>query len=37
MKIVNYKIKLYVCKNKHNFDKIFLEEYENNKKLDISK
>ena len=37
MKIKDYKIKLYECKNKHNIDNILLEEYENIEKIDISK
>ena len=37
IKIKNYKIKLYDCKNKHNIKNILLEEYENTQKIDISK
>jgi hypothetical protein len=37
IKINDYKIKLYECKNKHNIDNILLEEYENIEKIDISK
>ena len=37
MKIKDYKIELYDCKNKHNINNILLEEYENTQKLDISK
>jgi hypothetical protein len=37
MKINNYKIELYDCKNNHYIDNILLEEYENTQKLDISK
>ena len=36
MKINDYKINLYECKNKHNIDNILLEEYENIEKIDIS-
>ena len=37
IKINDYKIKLYECKNNHNIDNILLEEYENIEKIDISK
>ena len=37
IKINDYKIKLYDCKNGHNIDNILLEEYENTQKIDISK
>ena len=37
IKIENYKIKLYECKNRHEFNNILLEEYENIQKIDISK
>ena len=37
IKINDYKIKLYECKNRHNIDNILLEEYENIEKIDISK
>ena len=35
IKIDNYKINLFNCKNNHNIDNILLNEYENN--IDISK
>ena len=37
MKIKDYKIELYDCKNNHKIDNILLEEYENTQKIDISK
>ena len=37
IKINDYKIKLYDCKNKHKIENILLEEYENTQKIDISK
>jgi len=37
MKIKDYKIELYDCKNNHYIDNILLEEYENTQKMDISK
>ena len=37
IKINDYKINLYDCKNGHNINNILLEEYENTQKLDISK
>ena len=36
IKINDYKIKLYNCKNGHNIDNILLEEYENTQEIDIS-
>ena len=37
IKIEDYKIKLYGCKNNHNLDNILLEEYEDTQNIDISK
>ena len=37
MKIENYKIKLYECKNRHEINNILLEEYESMQKIDLSK
>ena len=37
IKIKDYKIQLYDCKNKHNIDNILLKEYENIQSIDISK
>ena len=37
IKIEDYKIELYDCKNNHNINNILLEEYENTQKIDISK
>ena len=37
IKINDYKISLYDCKNNHNIDNLLLEEYENTQKIDISK
>ena len=37
MRIKDYKIELYDCKNKHKIDNILLEEFENTQKMDISK
>ena len=37
IKIENYKIRLYECKNGHEIKDILLEEYENIQKIDISK
>ena len=36
IKMNDYKIKLYDCKNGHNIENILLEEYENTQKIDIS-
>ena len=35
IKINDYKVKLYDCKNEHIIDNILLEEYENTQKIDI--
>jgi len=37
IKIEDYKIKLYECKNHHIIDNIFLEEYQDTQNIDISK
>ena len=37
IKIEDYKIKLYECKNNHIIDNIILEEYEKTQNIDISK
>ena len=37
IKIEDYKIKLYECKNNHIIDNILLEEYEDTQYIDISK
>ena len=37
IKIEDYKIKLYECKNNHIIDNILLEEYEDTQNIDISK
>jgi len=37
VKINEYKINLYNCKNNHNIDNILINEYENIEKLDVSK
>jgi len=37
IKIEDYKIKLFGCKNNHNLDNILLEEYEDTQYIDISK
>ena len=37
IKIKDYKVELYNCKNKHKIDNIFLEEYEKTQKKYISK
>jgi len=36
IKMNDYKIKLYDCKNGHNIENLLLEEYENTQKIDIS-
>ena len=36
IKLNDYKIKLYECKNGHNIENLLLEEYENTQKIDIS-
>ena len=37
IKIENYKISLFGCKNKHKINNIFLKEYENTQNIDESK
>jgi len=37
IKMNDYKIKLYGCKNGHNIENLLLEEFENKQKIDISK
>ena len=37
IKIENYKIKLYNCKNGHNIDNITIREFDEKQKIDISK
>ena len=37
IKIEEYKINLFNCKNNHNINNILIKEYENMEKIDISK
>lgn len=37
MKIKDYKIELYDCKNRHKIENILLNEYDNSQKIDLSK
>jgi len=37
LKIKNYKINLYGCKNNHNIDNIFFKDYEKSQNLDLKK
>ena len=37
LKIKNYKVKLFDCKNNHQIDNIYLKEFEKTQNMDISK